>query len=373
MSNSQVPIRIRVCEPDITELEIKYVTNAISNNSVSSVAPPVREFEEAIAARFGTKRAIAVNSGGSALFMALKVLGVGPGDEVIIPDFTMIATAAAVSHCGATPVLVDSTHDHYNIDATKIEAKLTGRTRAIMPVHIYGQPCDMDVILDVAMRHSLPVIEDAAEAHGAKYKGQFAGSMGYAGCFSFYANKIMTTGEGGMILTNDDNYADRLGHFRGYDFDDSQHFWHKTIAWNLRMSALEAALGLAQLERLDELIKKRRGNAAYYSERLKDIPGVIVFPERPDTFNVQWMYGIVVPDRDGLMDFLAMNGIETRTFFIPMHEQPVYRGIYEERYGEFKNASHFGANGLYLPSSSQLPDSSKDFVIEKVREFYAKK
>jgi len=363
--DAQQPIKIRVCEPDITELEIKYVTDAIKKNEVSSIAPPVERLENAFAEKFGMKYAVAVNSGGSALFLALKALGLGPGDEVIVPDFTMIATAGAVSHCGATPIFVDSSEKSFNINPDKIEEKITPRTKMIMPVHIYGEPCEMDKIMDIAARRKLIVVEDAAEAHGAKHKGQLVGTFGRASCFSFYANKIMTTGEGGMIITNDDKLANTLRHSRGYDFDDERHFWHKTIAWNLRMSALGAALGLAQLERLDELIEKRRRNAAYYTKGLSGIPGMRFFPEPPNTFSVFWMYGICVPRRDELMDFLRQNGIETRTFFIPMHAQPVYK-----QEGDFGNSDYFGKNGLYLPSSSHLAREEQDLVIQKIKEFY---
>ncbi|MBI2048855.1 MAG: DegT/DnrJ/EryC1/StrS family aminotransferase [Candidatus Liptonbacteria bacterium] len=365
-SANRYPIKIHVCEPDITELEIKYVTDAIKSKDISSIAEPVRKLENAFAERFGMKHAVAVNSGGSALFLALKALGMKPGDEVIVPDFTMIASAAAVSHCGAKPVFVDSSEKSFNVDVSKIEEKITPRTKMIMPVHLYGEPCDMDPIMEIAKKHNLLVVEDAAEAHGAKYKGRMVGTFGVANCFSFYANKIMTTGEGGMIVTNDADLANKLKHMRGYDFDDEKHFWHQTIAWNLRMSALAAALGLAQLKRLDELIEKRRANARYYTEQLKDVPGIRFFPEPPDTFSVFWMYGLCVPRCDELMEFLAKNGIETRTFFIPMHVQPVYNQT-----GDFKWSDYYGERGLYLPSSSHISKEEKDFVISKVKEFYS--
>lgn len=362
------PIKIHVCEPDITEKEISYVTEAIKKNYLSSIAPPVVNFEKAFAERFGMKHAIAVNSGGSALFLTLKALGIKEGDEVIMPTFTMIATAAAATHCGAKPVFVDSSENDFNMDVSKIEEKITPRTKMIMPVHIYGQPCNMDEIMKIAEKHNLLVVEDAAESHGSKYKGKLTGTFGIASCFSFYANKIMTTGEGGMILTNDDELANTLRHIRGYNFDDEKHFWHRTVAWNLRMPSLGAALGLAQLERLDELVEKRRKNAAYYMEKLKDVPGLTFFPELPDTFAVFWMFGLLAPRTEELMKFLAENGIETRTFFIPMHQQPVYGTDYAGE--KYPNADRFGEQGFYLPSSSQLTDDQKDYVISKIKEFY---
>ena len=371
MSTSNTPVKIRVCEPDISELEIKYVTEAIRKTEISSIAPPVRKLENAFAKKFGVKHAVAVNSGGSALFLALKALGIGPGDEVILPDFTMIATAAAVSHCGATPVFVDSSERSFNIDPAKIEEKITSRTRAIMPVHLYGEPCEMETIMEIAKKHKLLVVEDAAEAHGAKYKNKLVGTFGNANCFSFYANKIMTSGEGGMIVTENDELAEKLRHMRGYDFDDEKHFWHRTIAWNLRMSALSAALGLAQLERLDELIEKRRANARYYMNGLKNIPGMRLFPEPKNTFSVFWMFGILAPRSKELITFLAQNGIETRIFFIPMHIQPIYQHL-PRKENDFRWSDQYGEKGLYLPSSSQLRNEEKDYVIGKIQEFYGK-
>jgi perosamine synthetase len=203
---------IRVCEPSISELEREYVRQALNSNWLSSIAPPVALFEEAFAKRFGAKHAVAVNSGGSALFLALWALGIRPGDEVIVPTFTMVASAGAVTQCGATPIFVDCEPDTANLDVSKIEERITPQTRAIMPVHIYGHPCDMDAIRALARDYRLFVIEDAAEAHGALYKGKPVGTLGDAGCFSFYANKLITTGEGGMILTDDDKLTTTLRH-----------------------------------------------------------------------------------------------------------------------------------------------------------------
>jgi perosamine synthetase len=356
---------IRVCEPSLSVLEITYVTEALTNNWLSSIAPPVQLFEEMFAKRFGVRHAVAANSGGSALFLALWTLGIRPGDEVIVPAFTMVATPGAVTQCGATPVFVDAEAGTGNIDVARIEEKITPRTRAVMPVHIYGHPCDMDPIRELARQYGLFVIEDAAESHGATYKGTPVGSLGDAGCFSFYANKIMTTGEGGMIVTNDDKLADALRHCRAYDFDDTKHFWHKRLAWNLRMSALEAAVGRAQLERLDHLIEARQANARYYA---KGLSGKVEFlTEKPYVRSVSWMFGILLPDeqrRDGLMRFLAARDVETRTFFLPMNRQPVYKTP-----EPFPVADDLGRRGLYLPSSSHLTDEDKDTVIRHVREY----
>ncbi len=356
---------IRVCEPSLSDLEKTYVNEALDNNWLSSRAPTVQLFEEMFAKRFGVRHAVAVNSGGSALFLVLWTLGIRAGDEVIVPTFTMVATPGAVTQCGATPVFVDAEPDTGNIDVTLIEEKITPRTRAVMPVHIYGHPCDMNPILEVARHYGLFVIEDAAESHGALYKGAPAGTLGDAGCFSFYANKIMTTGEGGMVVTNDDKLADALRHCRAYDFDDTKHFWHKRLAWNLRMSALEAAVGRAQLERLDDLVEARRANARYYAARLRDT--VDLLTEKPYARSVSWMFGILLLNektRDGLMQFLEAREVETRTFFLPMNRQPIYKT--SER---FPVADDLGRRGLYLPSSSHLTEAEKDTVIECVREY----
>ena len=356
---------IHVCQPSLSNLEKQYVNEALDKNWLSSIAPPVRLFEESFARRWGAKHAVAVNSGGSALFLTLWSLGVRQDDEVIIPAFTMVATAGAVTQCGATPVFVDSEPGTGNIDVSLIERKITTRTKAIMPVHIYGHPCDMDPIRQLARDYGLLLVEDAAESHGALYKGQQVGMLGNAGCFSFYANKIMTSGEGGMIVTDDDQLAHRVRHARAYDFDEARHFWHKSLAWNLRMSALEAAVGRAQLERLDELIESRRRNAAYYTEHLGDL--VAPLEAKSYATTVSWMYGLLVrnlEERDGLMDYLAKNDVETRTFFLPMHQQPVYKSA-----ESFPVAEDLGRRGLYLPSSSHLTKDEKDTVIRHVRDY----
>jgi perosamine synthetase len=291
---------------------------------------------------------VAVNSGGSALFLALWALGIRPGDEVIVPTFTMVASAGAVTQCGATPIYVDCEPDTANLDVSKIEERITPQTRAIMPVHIYGHPCDMDAIRALARDYRLFVIEDAAEAHGALYKGKPVGTLSDAGCFSFYANKLITTGEGGMILTDDDKLTTTLRHCRAYDFDDTRHFWHKRLAWNLRMSSLEAAIGRAQLERLDDLVASRH---SYYRERLGDL--VEFLGEKSYATPVCWMCGLLVRDleeRDGLMALLEQNQVETRTFFLPMHQQPVYKS--REIFPVAEDLSRRGLYRLSRPRTS---------------------
>ena len=364
--------RIRVCEPDITNKEIASVTEAIEAGEVSSTAPPVGRFEKAFAEKVGVKHAVAVNSCGSALFLTAWALGIREGDEVIVPTFTMAATAYAVTQCGATPVFVDC-EENGNIDVGRIEEKITEKTKAIFPVHIYGHPCDMDAITAIAKKHDLLVVEDAAEALGATYKGSMAGSLSDAGCHSFYANKLITTGEGGMITTDNSTLAEELSKLRGYYLSSgaSRFASHEKLAWNMRMSALEAALGLAQLERLEELVKKRRKNAEDYTTDMASLSHHLVFPEeKEDVFNVYWMYGIVLKEegkRNALQEFLAQRGIETRPFFTPMHQVPFYQTEPPE---ELPVSERLGRNGLYLPSSSQLSKEQKERVISAVKEFF---
>lgn len=363
---------IRVCEPDITEKEITYVTDAIKAGEVSSTAPPVNLFEKAFAKKIGVKHAVAVNSCGSALFLSAWALGIREGDEVIVPTFTMAATAYAVSQCGATPVFVEC-EENGNIDIHRIEEKITPKTKAIFPVHIYGHPCDMDVVCAVAKKHNLFVVEDAAEALGATYKGAMTGSLSNVGCFSFYANKLITTGEGGMITTNDDALAEELSKLRGYYLSrGASRFVHEKLAWNMRMSALEAALGLAQLERLDELVGKRRKNAADYTNGLASLSKYLVFPgEKEDVRNVYWMYGLVLKEegkRDALAEFLKEREVETRPFFTPMHLEPLYRTEPQE---ELPVSERLGRSGLYIPSSSHLTVEQKGRVIDAIKEFFA--
>lgn len=358
---------IRVCEPSISKKEIIYVSKALKEKEISSIAKYVGMFERAFAKKVGTKYAVSVNSGGSALFLTLWALGIRKGDEVIVPDFTMIATANAVAQCGAKPVFVDCL-DNGNIDPKKIEKKITKRTKLIIPVHIYGHPCDMDEINSIARKHKLLVVEDAAESHGALYKGKMTGSFGKAGCFSFYANKIITTGEGGMITTNDKKLCQEVSKFKAYYFSDKRHFWHRKVAWNLRMGSLCAALGLAQLGRLEELVRKRRKNAEYYTNGLKELGDYLIFPsEKKNVRSVFWMYGIIVKpnERDELMKYLEKNEVETRTYFFPMHWQPLYK-----EKGDYAMADYLGKHGLYLPSSSDIPKKDQDRIIKLIKVFF---
>jgi perosamine synthetase len=362
---------IPVSDPKLDGNELRYVTQCVQSNWISSAGRFVREFEEAFAAAMGCHYGVACCNGTTSLHLALATLGIGASDEVVIPTFTMIATANAVRYTGATPILIDAERETWNLDVTQLERVITPRTRGILLIHTYGHPVDMDPLLQVAERRGLWVVEDAAEAHGARYKGRAIGSLGRAASFSFYANKIITTGEGGMITTNDDELMRVARRLRDHAFSDERHFWHKYLGFNYRMTNLQAAIGLAQTERLDALVEIRRTNAARYTAALSKIPGLTLPVERPWARNVYWMYGLLVKDefgisRDELRRRLARRGIETRTFFIPIHLQPIY---YDHFKGQrYPVAEELCRRGLYLPSGATLTAAEIDYVCEMVRE-----
>jgi perosamine synthetase len=283
----------------------------------------------------------------------------------------MIATAFAVSYTGARPVFVDSERRTWNLDIEQLEEKITDRTKAIIVVHTFGHPVDMDAVTEIARKHNLYVVEDAAEAHGAQYKGRLVGSLSDAAAFSFYANKIITTGEGGMVTTNNPQLADVVRTLRDHAFSKERHFWHKYIGYSFRMTNLQAAVGLAQAEQMDGFVERRRRNAALYSSHLKQVPGLSLPREEAWAQNVYWMYSVLVEDefgltRDELRKCLAERGIETRTFFIPMHLQPIYYGDYKGE--QYPVAEDLCRRGLYLPSASSLTQKEIEFVVRAVKE-----
>lgn len=362
---------IPVCEPWLAGNELKYITEAVETNWISSAGGYIRRFETLFAEKMGARFGVACANGTVALHLALATLGLEPGDEVIIPTFTMIATANAVAYLGARPVLVDSEPVTWNMDVGQVEAKITPRTKAIIPVHTYGHPVDMDALMALAEKHGLFVLEDAAEAHGAHYKGRPVGSLGDAACFSFYGNKIITTGEGGMVTTNREDVARLAWNLRDHAFSTERHFWHKFMGYNYRMTNLQAAIGLAQTEQLEKFVAARRANAAHYTRLLRQIPGIVTPPEASWATNVFWMYGILLEKefgltRDQLRQALARRGVETRTFFIPMHCQPIYFDRYRgERYPV---AEDLCRRGLYLPSASGLTHEDIEAVVAAIRE-----
>lgn len=364
---------IPVCEPFIGGEELEYVIDCIKTNWISSKGKYIEEFEQRFASYCDCKHGISTTSGTTALHLALASLGIGPGNEVIVPTFTMISTAFAIVYTGAKPVLIDAEPETWNMDVTKIEEKISPRTKAIMLVHIYGHPCDMEPIMKIASKYNLHVVEDAAEAHGAEYKGKRTGGIGHVGCFSFYANKIITTGEGGMVVTNDDGVAKKARALKGLAHSEGRRFLHTDIAFNYRMTNIQAAIGLAQFEKIDELVERRRTHAYLYNSGLKDIQGIKLPTEKEWAKNVYWMYSILVENgfgitRDELMKRLGEKGIETRTFFIPCHQQPAFRKIGLFQGEVYSVAEELSTKGLYLPSGSGLSPAEIEYICDMVKE-----
>jgi perosamine synthetase len=362
--------RIHVCEPTLIGNERKYVLDCLDTNWISSRGRFVEEFEDGFSSYCGVRFGITTNSGTTALHLALATLGLGEGDEVIIPSFTMISTANAANYLGAKLVLVDVEPRTWNIDPDKIEEKITAKTKAIIPIHTYGHPAAMDRILDIAGKHGCAVVEDAAEAHGAEYHGRKVGSFGIISSFSFYANKIITTGEGGMVVTDDEGLAERARTLRNYGFTQERHFWHKVMGFSYRLTNLQAAIGLGQLEKIEELVSARIDHARLYDSLLGEIPGISTPPRSENIRSVYWMYGILVEDefgvsRDELRQKLADKGIETRSFFIPIHLQPIYSHLYSDQYPV---SEKLGSRGFYLPSSSGLKPEQIEYIVEAIRE-----
>lgn len=364
---------IPVCEPLLGEKELEYVTDCLKTNWISSKGKYIEEFEERFANYCGGKYGISTTSGTTALHLALASLGIGSGDEVIIPTFTMISTAFAVVYTGAKPVLVDAEPETWNIDVTRIVEKITNKTKAVLPVHIYGHPCDMDPIMELAKKHNLYVIEDAAEAHAAEYKGRKAGSIGHANCFSFYANKIITTGEGGMVVTSDEKIAEKARALKDLAHSEQKRFLHTDLGFNYRMTNIQAAIGLAQFEKIDELVERRRAHAYLYNSLLKGIDGIKLPPEKEWAKNVYWMYSILIENefdmsRDELMQKLKEKDIETRTFFIPVHQQPVFRKMNLFNGETYPVAEGLSRKGLYLPSGSGLTTKQIEYICDVIKQ-----
>ena len=375
---------IPVCEPTLLGNEVRYVTDAIETGWISSSGKYISAFEEAFAAYCGVKYAVAVCNGTVALHVALAALGIGKGGKVIIPDFTMIASAFAVCYTGAMPVFVDAEPDTWNMNTDDIEVKIEiemkkgdGRVKAIMPVHIYGHPCDMDPIMDIAERYGLYVVEDAAEVHGAEYKGKKVGAFGDINAFSFYANKNLTTGEGGIVVTDNKELYDKARYFKNLCFplDSPRSYLHEDIGFNYRMSNLHAAIGLAQLEKADEYRAMRIRNARLYQSLLADVPGLTLQPQKPDVLNVYWMNGVLVdPDKFGhtreeLTAHLKTMGIDTRNFFQGMHRQPSLRKYGCDCSGEYPVSELLADNGFYLPSASSLSEDDISYICQTISDF----
>lgn len=368
---------IPVNEPLLNGREKELLGECIDTGWISSDGPFVAEFEARFSSYIGAEYGVAVCNGTAALETALFAAGIGKGDEVIMPSFTIISCALAAIRLGAVPVLVDAESETWNMDVSQIEARITSRTRAIMPVHIYGHPVDMDPVRDIAQKHELMVVEDAAEVHGAQYKGRKCGSLGSVSSFSFYANKIITTGEGGMVLTSDPGMAERARSYRNLSFRPEKRFYHTELGYNFRMTNMQAALGVAQMERIDEFIGIKRRLGAYYRQELSALDGVKVQIEKPWAKTVYWMYCIELDTALGItaedmMKTLAEKRIGTRPFFRGLHEQPILH-----RMGLFQNEHYpvterIARQGLYLPSGLTLKEKQVDEVVAAVQTVISK-
>ena len=363
---------IPVSEPFIGEGELKNVIEAIKSGWISSKGEFIKEFEEEFAKYIGTKYGIATSNGTTALHLALTALGITRGDEVIVPTLTFVATANAVAYCNAKPVFVDSHPEYWCIDPEKIEEKITDKTKAVVVVHLYGHPCDMNWIKDIAEDHGLYLIEDAAEAHGAEYKGKKVGSFGDISCFSFYGNKVITTGEGGMCLTNNEELAEKMRILRDHGMSKKR-YWHEVIGFNYRMTNVQAAIGVAQLNRLDSFIEKKRQIAKWYSKELKELEEkelIRLHPEMKWAKSIYWMYSILIEDkaklsRDELMRKLEKVGIETRPFFVPIHLMPMYY-----KGDKFPVAEELSKKGINLPSGVKLSRDIILYITRQIRYYF---
>ncbi|WP_158221924.1 aminotransferase class I/II-fold pyridoxal phosphate-dependent enzyme [Actibacterium pelagium] len=362
---------VPAAEPVLGHNEINYVLDCVQSGWISSQGSYVSAFENGFAKYVDCPNALSVSNGTVALQLALAALGVGPGDEVIVPDLTFAASINAVIHTGATPVLVDVLQDEMTLDVAAAEEAITPATRAIMPVHLYGQMCEMGQVTELAAQHELYVIEDAAEALGSRWRGQHAGTIGDAGTFSFFGNKLITTGEGGMVVFKEPEVAARARMLRDHGMDPSQRYWHLDVGFNFRMTNLQAAIGVAQLERIDDLLSAKHQLAAKYSERLSDLSNQLILPEAaPDTDHSFWCYVVRLKVQDSeialkLIEFMKARDIDVRPVFFPLHRMPPYSDV--RRVGRLTGSSGSSDLGIVLPSSPKLTDPQIAHVCDTLR------
>lgn len=363
-------IEIPVYQPSLVGNEKKYVMDCLDSTWISSKGAYLEKFEDAFSKKIGVKHATTVSNGTVALHLALLALGVGPGDEVIVPTLTYIASVNAIRYVGATPVFVDSLRDTWQADPADIEKKVTSKTKAILLVHLYGHPCNMDEVMRIAKQHGIYVVEDAAEAFGSKYRDEFVGAIGDIATFSFFGNKTITTGEGGMVVTNDQTLIDRVKHLKGQGLAIHRQYWHDVVGYNYRMTNICAAIGLAQLEQADQFIEQKRNVANLYKKYLKDLP-VQIQEEAPDVFHTYWMFSILVADartRDQLREFLLERGIETRPLFYPVHTMPMYSVPFQSH----KIAEDLGWRGINLPSYPGLQEIQIIKICDSIKTFFVR-
>lgn len=367
---------IQTSVPVLDGNEKKYILECFKTNWISANGPFTKKLEEKFSKYIGTKYAVVCSNGTAAIHLALKALNIGKGDEVIIPDFTIICSASMTILSDAKPVLVD-VDKYWCIDPSKIEEKITPKTKAIMVVHMYGNPANMEKIMKIAKKHKFFVIEDACAAHGATVNGKKVGSIGDVGCFSFYASKNITSGEGGMVVTNNKEIADKVRLFKSHGFEKPR-FIHRIIGFNYRMTDIQSAIALAQLENIRKKIAKRREIAKYYIKLLKDIPQIEIHQEPPWGRSVFWMFGIVINDsfgrtRDEVIELLEEKGIGTERFFLPMSQQPIFNHEKDSRYpdvkGSFPISYRLGQRGLYIPSGLNLTKKQQKYVVDTLISF----
>jgi len=357
-------ISIPVYQPSLVGNEKKYVNECLDSTWISSKGKFLKLFEESFVSYTGTQYATAVCNGTVALHLALLALGIGPGDEVIVPTLTYIASVNSIMYVGARPVFVDSCRNSWQIDPTDVKRKITPRTRAIMAVHLYGHPVDMTAIMGIAHEHNLLVIEDCAEAFGSRIGGQHVGTFGDIATFSFFGNKTITTGEGGMVITNDTTLYERAVHFKGQGLAKHRTYWHDVVGYNFRMTNICAAIGLAQLERASELLEKKRTLAQKYDKLLAHLPIETHRPSGSNLLHSYWMYSILVPSgaRDAMIEDLSKVGVETRPIFYPVHTMPMY----SQRYERHQVAEELARRGINLPSWPDLTDEQVQYIVESI-------
>jgi perosamine synthetase len=361
--------RIPVYQPSLDGNEKRYVMDCLDSTWISSKGKYIAEFEQQFAEYIGVRHAVAVTNGTVALHLALLALGIGDGDEVIVPTLTYIASVNAIRYTGATPVFADSDRKYWQLDPESIKRCVTPRTKAIMPVHLYGCACDMSAIVKIAHEHNLFIIEDCAEAIGTKYGNQLVGSFGDIAAFSFFGNKTITTGEGGMVITDDETLYNRCMHLKGQGLAKYRQYWHDIIGYNYRMTNICAAIGLAQLEKIELFIAKKRQVSVWYKKYLQTNNHIQIHNEPEGTFHTYWMCSILVDnpdDRELLRDYLDNVGIETRPLFYPVHTMPMY----SEKYQRFINAEWIGWRGINLPSYPDLTEIKIKYICEKINEYY---
>jgi perosamine synthetase len=363
-------MKIPIYQPWLGGNEKKYVDDCLDTNWISSKGKYIHQFEEKFAEYLGVKYATGISNGTTALHLALETLGIGKGDEVIVPTFTYIASVSSILYTWATPVFVDSLASTWQLDPEDIKRKITSKTKAIMPVHLYGHPCEMDEICKIAKEYNLFIVEDCAEAFGSKYKDKYAGTFGDISTFSFYGNKTITTGEGGMLITNDFNLYDKAYHLKMHGVSKEIEYWHDVIGYNYRMTNICAAIGLAQLENVGERIKLKRELAEKYNKLLSGLP-VTPHKEAQNVFHTYWMYSILVDSektREALREFLKKEGIETRPTFHPVHTMPMFSQLKQK----FPVTEDIALRGINLPSWPNMPNESVEYICNKIIEFFKK-